>query len=387
LQRCEEDKTWNDVGDIAACRKTSKALGERGKRGKNSGVGDPSSPGASSSVEGDPVPGAAAITLGSAAASLAGTKRKMETHDNSNNAANNRSRLFDLQSSLSPNASFSSDNVLLQRLVGQAASASVAQAAGPSHSDFSALLQGMQAAGPSPAALLLAQAQLQHQREEEQRQLVLLSILNKSAGASAPPSSGPDLSSLASGLLGGSASNIAASPAPSATPLADTLALALQGERGLGGSNGPTNQLLDAVLARHILTTAIGARGTSATMNTAAASSNLASLSDNPRLPNSVSSLSYLSDALRRQEATTTAAASQPVAGPASTGTPARVPSSASALDQSILQQPIGNQNQMELLQLLANNHQLQGLDPLAALAAIRSAMGINNYSGSQQQL
>jgi hypothetical protein len=35
LERNEQDKVWIDVGDVVACRKTSKALGERGKRNKH----------------------------------------------------------------------------------------------------------------------------------------------------------------------------------------------------------------------------------------------------------------------------------------------------------------------------------------------------------------
>ncbi|CAB9506219.1 expressed unknown protein [Seminavis robusta] len=72
LERSDPDKTWMDVGDAVACRKTSKALGERGKRTKTGNAPQDTHP------DTGPAPASASAPHGGGV-TRAGSKRKPET--------------------------------------------------------------------------------------------------------------------------------------------------------------------------------------------------------------------------------------------------------------------------------------------------------------------
>ena len=331
-----------------ACRKTSKALGERGKRSKSGD--DPTSPG---SIGMGPMGGA----------NLSGNKRKMDE-----GVAGPSARNYALNTaSASSVAGVPTDvSSLLQRLTGGVGAApalpesSVSALLGGTNGngaggiDLASLLQWQQA--PSPTALLLAQAQQQQQREA----LVRGFLQQPGVTASSTGLQQQLLSSNAQGGASSLASLLSASaPAPppaSSTPLADALAAAMSNRRS-AATPASNEQLMDIALARHILSSA-----SSNPPAAASAHSTTSSLEDLLRLRQLQQQ--QLQQALGGEEAKAAEVTRETATMATTSGTRTQAET-------------------FHLLQLLNNQNQLlqqQASDPAATLAALRRTLGNSSY-------
>ena len=381
LERCEDDKTWRDVGDAVACRKTSKALGERGKR--NKGGGEPSSP-----------EGRAVGPLGMEGSDrLAGSKRKMNQHSDANqhNDASIKQQAREATSSLnastgSPMATGgtggASISSLLQRVAGGPVAPSRASSSalsdpsitgllgGTSGLDLASLLQLQQpnqSLTPSSAALLLARAQQQQQIQQQHQEALLLGMLRRSDNALSSPilQQQQQEQLLQLQLLGlnaqGGGTNLASllsGRASSTSPLllADALALEMNSRNSTASTSSnnsdPQQQLLDLALARHILSSRGNTldAGSSALPPTAASAPDPASLLRLRLQQQQPPSASRSVPGEERKE------------GEAATATAAATGSQLETLD---------------LVRLLINQNRQQVTDP-AALAALRRSLGNN---------